>query len=563
MSKTEAPIVDGAVGSFLFGLGVALCLHYGRMGFMPLDQSIVWDAGWRMLQGQVPFRDFVTPTSVVPGALQAAVFAVAGVSWLAYCAHAAVANGLFAVAVFALLRGEGLRPAPAAAFGAASTVFFYPPFGVPYGDQHSFLFGLLALLLASVARRATKSGIGPLLWALVPTLLFLGSLSKPVPVGFLLPAVGVLALWPGDDRWSSRVLLLFAGAVVSVGVFVLVLAAGGADLALAWDYLVLLPLDSGGRRVLHDGWLADRVRALVQVGGRSGTIFPWAAVGASLVAVSAVAVLAARGGEGGGRARAAARPLAVALLLWAATVLFVGVTRNQARNGHALLPVVLGLLSASLAGVARAAAAVTGDSSPWRTGLARLAATASVALVVVSLHDVVRFDATVNATRMVHDGVYDPRRAAAARGELPPALDYLEWGLASTRYSPRELTALVNAVAAEPGSVLLVSDSLVVYALAGKPSINPNLWYDPGVSMPRPDDERRTERLESLFVDRLERARPGLVVFDPPPGLRRFRLDMLPRVDDWLRSRRCATGRIGPFPFWRLCPDGTASGGAP
>jgi hypothetical protein len=32
-------------GLFLFALAIAL--HYGRRGFMPLDQSIIFDGGWR------------------------------------------------------------------------------------------------------------------------------------------------------------------------------------------------------------------------------------------------------------------------------------------------------------------------------------------------------------------------------------------------------------------------------------------------------------------------------------------------------------------------------------
>ena len=103
-----------------------------------------------------------------------------------------------------------------------------------------------------------------------------------------------------------------------------------------------------------------------------------------------------------------------------------------------------------------------------------------------------------------------------------------------------------------------MSDSLIVYALAGKPSINPNLWYHPGVSMPRRDDRPRIERLETLFLERLDASRPGLVVFDPPPGPSSFDLGVLPRVEAALTARRCGQESIGPFPAWRLCWDDAA-----
>jgi hypothetical protein len=545
--------IDGCLAAALAAFGVVLCLHYGRRGFMPLDQSIVWDAGWRLLLGQVPFRDFVTTTSVAPGALQAAFFAVGGVSWLTYCAHAALANGVFAAGAFALLRAEGLPPVLAAAFGGASAVFFYPPFGVPYGDQHSFFFALLALLVAATARRRVSSR-APARWAMVPALLLLGYLSKPVPVGFLVPAVAVFALWPGKDRWLSRMAVLASGAALSLAALAALLAAGGADLTLAWEYLVRLPLESGGRRALGQGWLADRLLGLLRVGSRSGLAFPAAAVLASVVAAGGLLPLRSAGAQ----AREVLRPLVAAWLLWGGTVLFVGVTKNEARNGHALLPVVLGLLAAAVAGVFRLAR--ERSSSPrWGASARWAAAAAPAALALVVVHDAVRFDATVNATRLVHGGGYDPRRAEAARSELPDALGFVQWGLPRGRYSPGDLRTLVAAVAAEPRPVLLVSDSLVVYGLAGKPSVNPNLWYHPGVSMPRIDDVTRTQRLEALFVARLEQEQPGLVVFDPPPGPGLFQITMLPRVDSWLRARQCGVGRIGPFPVWRLCGKGGAA----
>ena len=47
-------------------LGVAVNLYFGRRGFLPLDQSIVFDGGWRILNGQLPFRDFTAPSAIVP-----------------------------------------------------------------------------------------------------------------------------------------------------------------------------------------------------------------------------------------------------------------------------------------------------------------------------------------------------------------------------------------------------------------------------------------------------------------------------------------------------------------
>ena len=88
----------------LFAIGVGVNLTFGRKGFLPLDQSIVFDGGWRLLSGQVPFHDFVAPSGLVPSAIQAAFDEALGVTWFAYCLHASIINGLFAIAVFGVLR---------------------------------------------------------------------------------------------------------------------------------------------------------------------------------------------------------------------------------------------------------------------------------------------------------------------------------------------------------------------------------------------------------------------------------------------------------------------------
>ena len=81
-----------------------ICLHYGRIGFMPLDQSIVFDGAWRILSGQIPFRDFYTPIGLTPIFIQALFFKYFGLSWFCYVLHAAIFNSIFCILIFSILR---------------------------------------------------------------------------------------------------------------------------------------------------------------------------------------------------------------------------------------------------------------------------------------------------------------------------------------------------------------------------------------------------------------------------------------------------------------------------
>src|SRR5947199_267463 len=82
---------------------------------------------------------------LTPGLLQALFFRLFGVNWFAYCVHAALTNALFCLLVYRFLRLLGGGRGPALVYAALSGVVMYPPFGVPYYDQHAFVFTFLGI----------------------------------------------------------------------------------------------------------------------------------------------------------------------------------------------------------------------------------------------------------------------------------------------------------------------------------------------------------------------------------------------------------------------------------
>ena len=97
VSKNHLMTIDLLLVSTLMIFGLSISLFYGRIAFMPLDHSLVFDGGWRILSGQIPFRDFTTPNAITPMLFQALFFKIFGVNWFAYCLHAAIFNGLFCI----------------------------------------------------------------------------------------------------------------------------------------------------------------------------------------------------------------------------------------------------------------------------------------------------------------------------------------------------------------------------------------------------------------------------------------------------------------------------------
>src|SRR5262245_14384958 len=82
-----AYILAGVVG----GLVVWIVGHRGVFFY---DQSLIFDAGWRIVQGQVIYRDFFVPYGPIVFLIQALFFYLAGVDFSSMVLAAAVINAL-------------------------------------------------------------------------------------------------------------------------------------------------------------------------------------------------------------------------------------------------------------------------------------------------------------------------------------------------------------------------------------------------------------------------------------------------------------------------------------
>jgi hypothetical protein len=501
---------------------------------MPLDQSIVFDGGWRILNGQTPFRDFTTPAGLVPIALQALFFKGLGVSWFVYCLHAALFNGLFCVLAFGLmLRLQA--GAPAAAFYALlSGVVFYPPFGVPYMDQHAFFFSL-ATVVALVEGVTVPSGLRrTLAQAAVPWLLAVAYLSKQIPSVLVLPLVGVLPfLLPRKDlRPALRTML---ASTVALGL-VLAAAVLAVDRARLGEALFTRPGLEGRGRMMA---LLDP-EAFVGQAGELLRAFRLASLVPTLLGALFL-LRRPREAVSPGRLPLWFRPM-LALYLLAVCAAFVMATDNQGENGIPFVFLAAGLVEVEFA--------------VWgREKVNRRASWVMAGLLAVSCAvDAFGFDRRVNATRMVHelDGVGSalPREAAA----LPPALSFLEWRLHPFyRFTPRDLGDTVAFLRQEEGAIYVFGDLTILYALTGRPSAGDTLWLHPGLTLPEPGQPGFAEwesRLEADFRQR----RVRFFVRESRQTYNGLRLSQLPRLAAFIESHRERRISFGPIDVIELRP---------
>lgn len=108
---------------------------------------MIFDGAWRLLQGQVPYRDVLFPFGPIAFVIQALFFRVFGVSFSATVLSAAVLNAVAGLLVIRIVRlllpGQRVTALMA---GLVTSCWFQAPFGTLWFDQTAFFFGLAGLL---------------------------------------------------------------------------------------------------------------------------------------------------------------------------------------------------------------------------------------------------------------------------------------------------------------------------------------------------------------------------------------------------------------------------------
>jgi hypothetical protein len=515
---------------FAFGFGVGL--YYARLGFHPLDGSIVFDAGWRMLSGQVPIRDFTTPEAIVPGLMQAALFAVGGVDWFTYCVHAALLNGAMGAVVFGLLVRLGVRPGLATVYGLLTGLAFQPPFGVPFPELHSFFFVGVATWALVVAATTEGPVASVAARATIPTWLALALLSKANPAGYAVPLILVAAVvWRRPPRSKTGGLFaLAAGALFVVVAVWTALELFDIDPATAWLDLWERPRRVGAHRVPEIG-IPFVARILDRGLYREGLLLP------GVMGCGLLACLLAGPRLWRTLPREQVERLCVAAGFCTVGLLYRSTALNQPMTGVGFTFASAGLVHASLL-----AAGTTDALRP------AVRAAATVFLVVVGL-DAVYLTTVVNPLRRVSDIEF---RADTAHSPKTPALAFMRYqSNGFYRTTAADLDRVVAFLERHPENFLLVGDHAILYGVTHRPSVSPSLWFHDGVTAPARGSKAFAAHRKRMSdaVDEFDVA--WIVVEGNRTGMY-SKLDQYPSLVARIEAAGCAPVQIGNFRLHRI-----------
>ena len=164
--------------------------YYGFIGMMPMDNTVLFNGGYRVLKGYVPFSDYWLVTGPLLDYLNAFFFKVLGISWSTFIIHSSLFNSILAISSYYFFKKMGLPNLFSFIYSLLISILFYPIVGTPFVDHHSTFFIILAFYSLIIAIKSNNSNY----YIFIPTILTLSFLSKQTPAAYGIIIISILIL---------------------------------------------------------------------------------------------------------------------------------------------------------------------------------------------------------------------------------------------------------------------------------------------------------------------------------------------------------------------------------
>lgn len=468
LTRISSPFILLAIVVFSFFLS----LKAGERGFFAFDQSIVFDGSYRILCGQIPYKDFIIPIGPMVFWLQALFFKLFGTSYFSYLAGAASANVLAVICSLAITR----MLFPSHKFlsyisGLLTAVWFYPLFGTPWAEQTAFLFSFLGITFVLAAGHYRKIG----LLLLSGCFALFSLLSKQnaglyiLPLYFLL----LLAFYAPELKLILRGCFMFLVGFMASGLLFFLWLWAKSDLKIFFQYFFQIPSFLGVYRILEEK--ADFLNIFFG-GSCHYSQLHWLPLGIRLifftilllaVFVSVFYFLNYK------RIKDSWRPEFLASILCIYAIffqyLFIHTTMNEAKNGLPFIGLIfaigLGLLLRLFDNL----------------GMAKIR---QLALIIASL--LLSFLCLIGIRASFAREVQQFRGAKFPKYLSIDKLRALKWGeptiVGGVDVKEEDIANLVNYLKAEKKNFFIFPNFTFLYAVLGVPSPQPVLWFHKGLT---------------------------------------------------------------------------------
>ena len=190
--------------------------YYGYRGVFPIDSFTTFDAGYHVMLGYHPFKDYWIVTGPLLNYLQSIFFIVLGVNWFSYALHASVLNMILALYSFYFFSKLGLNYFLTFIYSFGIALLAYPSIGTPFVDHHASIFSIMSLYSLILGIYMKKN----LFWFLIPIFLIFSFFSKQIPSSYLLVifSIGIIYFLFISEKKIKKVIFsnLIMGSFFSI-----------------------------------------------------------------------------------------------------------------------------------------------------------------------------------------------------------------------------------------------------------------------------------------------------------------------------------------------------------
>ncbi len=232
---------------FLIFSSIFFTFFSGYKGVFPIDSFLIYDAGYKVLNGFHPFKDYWSITGPILDYLQFLFFKLFGVNWLSYVLHAAFINLFLTIIFYFFFTQLSLSKFYCFIYALSASILAYPSVGTPFMDHHAVIFSLISIQLFILAIKKNNR----IYWFLVPVFLTFSFLSKQIPSAYLVILIFIFIIilfFLEKSNTSRKIIYLCAGSILSILIICLIFLINRVPIDNFFLQYLLYPLEIGRER---------------------------------------------------------------------------------------------------------------------------------------------------------------------------------------------------------------------------------------------------------------------------------------------------------------------------
>ena len=218
-------------------------------GVFPVDTFIHFDPGYRILNGELPIKDYWIVHGLLVDYLQAIFFFIFGANWIAYLIHSSFFNSVISLFLFYFFfRYLKINLGESLFFSFLVGFLAYPVSGTPFLDLHSSYFSLFAIILIMISMIENKKDH---YWFYSGILFVAAFLCKQVPASYVILVTSIFCLFYSLSKKNYKIILYYSvGGLSAVFFTIIFLLAQNVNLYDLVLQLFLFPTSIGESRYL-------------------------------------------------------------------------------------------------------------------------------------------------------------------------------------------------------------------------------------------------------------------------------------------------------------------------